>query len=37
MVVEDNFGWLRWFAVLVVTPIAQHTEELTLYYSLSRT
>ena len=37
-VVLDDFCWLkvisddlRWFAVLVVTPMSQHTEELTLY------
>ena len=37
-VVSDGFYWLkvisdgfRWFAVLVVTPITQHTEKLTLY------
>ena len=37
-VVSDGFCWLKvisvvlkWFAVLVVTPISEHTEELTLY------
>ena len=37
-VVSDGFCWLRvisdgfkWFGVLVVTPITQHTEELTLF------
>ena len=42
-VVSDGFCWLRiisdgfrWFAVLVVTPIVQHTEELTLYYTHGR-
>ena len=43
-VVSDDFCELRiildgfrWFAVLVVTPIPQHTEELTLYYTHGRT
>ena len=43
-VVSDGFCWLRmildgfrWFAVLVVTPVLQHTEELTLYYTHERT
>ena len=37
-VVLDDFCWMRvtsdgfrWFAVLVVTSISQHTEHLTLY------
>ena len=43
-VVSDSFCWLRmilggfrWFAVLVITPILQHTEKLILYYAQSRT
>ena len=43
-VVLDGFCWLRiisdcfrWFAVLVVTPILQNTEELFLYYTHGRT
>ena len=43
-VVSDGFCWLRvisngfrWFAVLVVTRISQHTEELFLYYTQERT
>ena len=39
-VVSDGFCQLRmisdgfrWFAVLVVTPVSKHTEELTLYYT----
>ena len=42
-VVSNGFCWLRvisdgfkWFAVLVVTPISQHTEELTLYCTYGR-
>ena len=43
-VVLDGFCWLRvtsdgfrWFTVLVVTPILQHTEHLTLYCTHGRT
>ena len=43
-VVSDGFCWLRvisngfrWFAVLVVTRISQHTEELFLYCTHERT
>ena len=43
-VVLDGFCWLRmisdgcrWFAILVVTPILQYTEELSLYFTHSRT
>ena len=43
-VVSDAFSWLRvisdgfrWFAVLVVTRISQHTEELFLYCAHERT
>ena len=43
-VVLKHFCWLRmisdgfwWFAALVITPILQHTEELTLYYTHGRT
>ena len=43
-VVLDGFFWLRvtsdgfkWFAVLVVTSISQHTENLTLYRNYGHT
>ena len=43
-VVLDGFCWLRvtsdgfrWFAVLVVTSVSQHTEHLPLYYTRCRT
>ena len=43
-VVLDGFCWLRIisdgfrrFAVLVVTPVAKHTEALSLYYTHGRT
>ena len=43
-VVSDGFCWLRvisndfrWFAVLVVPPILQHTENVTLYCTHGRT
>ena len=43
-VVWDGFCWLRgtsdgfrWFAVLVVTSVSQHTEHLTLYCTHGRT
>ena len=42
--VSDGFCWLTitsdcftWFAVLVVSPILQYTEELTIPYSHGRT
>ena len=33
-VISDGF---RWFAVLIVTPVSQHTEESTLYCTHGRT
>ena len=42
-VILDDFCWLRvisdgfrWFAALVVKPISQHTEHLTLYCTHGR-
>ena len=43
-VILDSFYWLgiisggfRWFAVLAVTQVSQHAEQLTLYYTHGRT